>query len=49
MFGLKEKVEAVKAIPDQMRMTFTLAAIALVVAIIAFGMSVAANGVRHAN
>lgn len=44
MFGLKEKVEAVKAIPDQMRMTFTLAVGAFAIALIALMMSV-----RHAH
>jgi hypothetical protein len=46
-FAIKEKVDAVKAIPGQVRMVTMLAFSALFVAFIALAMSV--SGGRHAN
>lgn len=39
MFGMKEKIETVKSIPDQIKWTLTLAAAAFIVAMIALSMT----------
>lgn len=46
MFGIKEKVEAVKAIPDQIRLLFLMAITAIVIGVTALGF---AMGVRNAH
>lgn len=47
MFNIKERVDAVKAIPDQIRFTMYLALTAILIGLIAISMS--AGGIRRAH